>query len=301
MHELVDSYTPPMQAEVVVGGIRFGEGPVWCPPASPVGIGTVVVTSVADGKIYRVFPEDLRAEEVADTGGGPNGAALAADGSIVVTQNGGVDFARFGVFTDAPYRAATPGLQLVSPDGAVSYLADVGFQAPNDLVVAPDGTVYFTDPPPFPPSGDPVGRVWTYELDGNVRVVAGGFAYCNGIGFDRERNLVLIEGQGLQRLLPDGTREWVVEVLGPGGGDGFCADADGNFYVAATADHGVRVVDPGGKELEFLAIGGSGVTTNCCFGGSDLRTLFATDAVPGRVVAWEGLPTPGAPLTPWPG
>jgi gluconolactonase len=291
-----------VQAEVVVGGIRFGEGPVWCPPGSPVGAGTVVVTSVADGALYRVWPAEQRLELLAETEGGANGAALAADGSILVTQNGGFDFAKMGVsaFGDAPYRPVVPGLQLVSPSGEVSYLADAGFQAPNDLVVAPGGTIYFTDPPPYPPPPERVGRVWAYDPDGNLRVVAGEFAYCNGIALDLEHNVVVVEQRGLQRLLPDGSREWVAEVLGPGGGDGFCLDVDGNFYVAATVDHGVRVVGPDGKELDFLTIEGAGVTTNCCFGGPDLRTLFATDAVPGRVVAWEGLPTPGLPLTPWP-
>jgi gluconolactonase len=287
-------------AETVVGGIRFGEGPVWCPPSSAVGTGTLVVTSVPDGKLYRVWPDEQRFEALADTGGGPNGAALAADGGFVVTQNGGIDFAKMGVFGDAPYRPITPGLQRVDPDGGVSYLADVGFQAPNDLVVAPDGTVYFTDPPPYPPPEQPLGRVWTYETDGNVRVVAGRFQYCNGIALDLERVPVVIEGHGLMRLTPDGEREWIVEHLGPGGGDGFCVDLDGNFYVATTVDHGVRVISPEGAELDFLAIEGKGVTTNCCFGGADNRTLFATDAVPGRIVAWEGLPTPGLPLTPWP-
>jgi gluconolactonase len=286
----------------VVGGIRFGEGPVWCPPGSLVGAGTVVVTSVADGALYRVWPAEQRVELLAETGGGANGAALATDGSMLVTQNGGFDFAKMGVsaFGDAPYQPVTPGLQLVSPAGEVSYLADAGFQAPNDLVVASDGTVYFTDPPPYPPPAERVGRVWAYEIDGTLRVVAGDFAYCNGIALDLERNVVVVEQRGLLRLLPDGSREWVAEVLGPGGGDGFCLDVDGNFYVAATVDHGVRVVGPDGKELDFLTIEGEGVTTNCCFGGPGLRTLFATDAVPGRVVAWEGLPTPGLPLVPWP-
>jgi gluconolactonase len=289
-----------VQAEVVVGDVRFGEGPVWCPAESAVGKGSLVVASVCDGKVLRVLPEEQRVEEVADTAGGPNGLALGTDGTFVVTQNGGIDFAAMGVFGDAPLRPVTPGLQVVRAGGKVSYLADVGFQAPNDLVVAPDGTVYVTDPPPYPPPEQPLGRVWAYEPDGNVAVVASGFAYCNGIALDRERNLVVIEGPGLQRLGGDGEREWIVENLGPGGGDGFCLDADGNFYVAATVDHGVRVISPGGQQLDFLEIEGKGVTTNCCFGGADNRTLFATDAVPGRIVAWEGLPTPGFPLVPWP-
>ena len=63
-----------------------------------------------------------------------------------------------------------------------------------------DGTVYFTDPPHFPLPPDPAGRVMAYGLDGGFRVVAEGFTYCNGIAFDRDGTLVVVEGRGLQRL-----------------------------------------------------------------------------------------------------
>jgi gluconolactonase len=289
-----------MRAEVVVDGIVFGEGPVWVPEGTPGGP-SLVVTSVPAGALYRIWPDEQRFEQLAETGGGANGAALAADGSILVTQNGGMDFSKLPIAADFPYREATPGLQLATLDGTVRYVANDGFQAPNDLVVAADGTVYFTDPPHYPPPSDPVGRVMAYSRDGKVRVVADGFMYCNGIALDRDGALVVIEARGLQRIRPDGGREWIVEVLGGGGGDGFCLDVEGNYYVAATVDHGVRVVDPSGKELDFLVLDGNGVTTNCCFGGADGRTLFATDAMPGRVVVWEGLPHPGLPLHAWPG
>ena len=49
------------------------------------------------------------------------------------------------------------------------------------------------------------------------------------------------------------------------------------------------------------AIEGDGLTTNCCFGGDDMRTLYATDALPGNVVAWQHMPVAGLPLPPWPG
>ena len=52
-------------------------------------------------------------------------------------------------------------------------------------------------------------------------------------------------------------------------------------------------------DVEQLPIQGLGHVTNCCFGGDDLRTLYATEAIPGRVVAWEDMPTPGLPLSPW--
>jgi gluconolactonase len=291
-----------MRAEIVASGVPFGEGPVWCPD------GTLVVTSVAAGALFRVRPAAGIVERFAETGGGANGAALAADGSILVTQNGGLDVGATafmkGAVKDAPAvtsKPAIPGLQSVTPDGTVTYLLDDGFNAPNDLCVAPDGTVFFTDPGHYPPPEADFGRVFAFERDGTLRLVADRFLYCNGIGLDRDGFLVVVERRGLQRLLLDGTREWVNERLGRGGGDGFCLDTEGRFYVASTIEHGVRVVEPDGTVVDFLEIDGDGLTTNCCFGGPDLRTLYATDAIPGHVVAWEGMPTPGLALPTWPG
>jgi gluconolactonase len=285
-----------MRSEVVCEGIRFGEGPVWSPD------GTLVVTSVAEGALYRVWPETGTAARFAETGGGANGAALAADGSFLVTQNGGIDFTSFGLYDDPPpYRPAPPGLQRATADGDVTYLADDGFLAPNDLAIGADGAVYFTDPPHHPPPPEPVGRVMRMDRDGTITEFAAGFHYCNGIAFEPDGTLVVVERAGLQRVHHDGTRDWLIEALGAGGGDGFCVDVDGRFYVASTVEHGIRVVDPDGIILDFLAIDGKGLTTNCCFGGDDRRTLFVTDALPGRVVAFEHMPTPGLALPAAPG
>ncbi|MEY2460107.1 MAG: gluconolactonase [Acidimicrobiaceae bacterium] len=286
-----------MRAEVVVDGIPFGEGPVWCPDR------TLVVTSVAEGALYRVWPEQSRAERIADTGGGANGAALASDGGFLVTQNGGFDFAATGLFTDPPpFRPAVPGLQRVLPDGGVSYLTPDPLQAPNDLAVRADGTVVFTDPGPFPPPDPTIARVLSWTPDDGMQLVADGFWYVNGIAFEPDGGLVVVERSGLLRLDPSGANdhEWVIENLGPGGGDGFCLDVDGRFYVCSTIEHCVLVIDRDGSIVERLAIEGEGLTTNCCFGGDDGRTLFATDALPGRVVAWDGMPTPGLALPSWP-
>ncbi len=285
-----------MQSVVVGTGIPFAEGPVWCPDR------TVVATSVAAGALYRVWPEQQLTERIALTGGGANGAALGADGSILVTQNGGIDFSRLpGVFANLPACVpATPGLQLADPHGNVTYLADHAMRGPNDLAVATSGEVYFTDPGHYPPPDDEdVGRVLIYGRDGDVRTYASGFSYCNGIAFDPDGTVVVVERRGLLRVHDDGERDWVIETLGRGGGDGFCLDADGRYYVASTIEHGIRVVEPDGTIVDFLEIDGKGVTTNCCFGGDDLRTLFVTDAIPGNLVAFEHMPTPGLPLPAW--
>jgi sugar lactone lactonase YvrE len=54
--------------ETAATGIRFGEGPVWCADD-----GTLVVTSVVDGALYRVWPETGHVELVAATGAAPTG------------------------------------------------------------------------------------------------------------------------------------------------------------------------------------------------------------------------------------
>lgn len=276
----------------------FGEGPVWCPDD-----GTIVCTSVSDGALFRVDPASGACERIAVTGGGPNGAALATDGGFVVTQNGGLDFAAVGLFDDPPpYRPAQSGLQRVEPDGTVSYLTPDVLRAPNDLVVAPDGTIFFTDPPPWPLPADALGRVWALRTDGSLDLVAEALWYPNGIGIEDDGTVVVVENGlmgrphfGLVRLRSGEPPD----LFTPRTGDGFCLDADGRFYVAGGI-HGVTVLERDGTVVEVLELPGEGVTTNCCFGGADLRTLFATDAVPGGVWAWEGMPTAGRLVTPWP-
>ncbi len=291
-----------MRAEVVVEGILFSEGPVWCAD------GTLVVTSVAEGRLCRVWPDEGRAEVFVDTAGGPNGAAPTVDGGVVVAQNGGMDLAAF--FPGVTHRPAPPGLQLAAPDGTLTALSPgtnertdsgTGFRAPNDLVCAPDGTLYFTDPPHHPPSPDQLGRVWRWTPGADApEVFAAGLLNPNGIGLAPDGTILIVERRGLMRLHADGSRTWLIEELGPGGGDGFAIDTEGFVYACTTRDHVVRVIDPAdGRQVDQLEIDGVGLVTNCCFGGPDNRTLYATDAIPGTVVVWEGLPHPGLPLTPW--
>ena len=285
--------------EIVASGLGVGEGPCWCAD------GTVVVTSVDHGLLWRIQPQTGEKTVLARTGGGPNGATPAADGGFMVTQNGGFDFAAMGL-PCPPLDRVEPGLQRVAPDGSVAYRLKGGFNSPNDLAVAPDGTLYFTDPPRFPyQAEDRAGRVWALSPGAaEARLAGQDFTFCNGVGIGRTGDILVIEHEAIVRLGPAGKHETVVRH--PGTGDGFCVDAQGRLYVATPADRGVRVFEDG-REVDFLpAPGGERLkdgeifwSTNCCFGGADLRTLFLTTGCPGHLIAFEAMPTPGLPVKPW--
>jgi gluconolactonase len=296
-----------MSFETVARGVRFGEGPTWRAATRD-----LIAVSVLDGILCRIDPWAGTVTTFADTGGGPNGTTPCDDGGVLVAQNGGIDFAALGrslgfdLVADPPApRFVPPGLQRVYPDGRAESLSDgwVPFHAPNDLAVGPDGAVYFTDPPHMPAPPEPVGRVWRVAKgDGgklSLDLVADGFAYCNGIGFSGSQTMVIVEGNGLLCLDADGTRRWLIEDLGPGAGDGFAFDVDGNVYVCGRDAGIVRVVDSGGTVVQEFQGPEGAFVTNCCFGGDDLRTLFVTDSGHDAILALEGVPAPGVPMPTW--
>jgi sugar lactone lactonase YvrE len=109
--------------------------------------------------------------------------------------------------------------------------------------------------------------------------------------------VIVVERRGLMTVNEDGSRAWLVQTL-PSGGDGFAFDTEGNIYVAGGRH--VTVVSPDGAITEQLAApDGPAMVTNCCFGGSDRRTLFATDGGSGRVLAFPGMPVAGQRLPAW--
>ncbi|MDA8044740.1 MAG: SMP-30/gluconolactonase/LRE family protein [Actinomycetota bacterium] len=279
-------------AETVAAGLGFLEGPVWRDPT-----GDLIVTVVSRGLLLRVDVESGRADTFAETAGGPNGAYPCQDGGLVVTQNGGIDWQAVGMANPSPPDPAEPGLQRVRPDGSVSPLTGPGdgpFRAPNDLCVDQDLTLWFTDPPRYPPPAEPVGRVWRWSRGGRPEVHADGLQYCNGIGVDGQGRILVVEGHGLMYLDPDGGRPWLIESL-PSGGDGFAFDVEGHVYVCG--GRSVTVISAEGKVVEQLeAPDGPAIMTNCCFGRDDRRTLFAVDGASGRVLAFPDMPVPGVRL-----
>lgn len=276
-------------------GIGFTEGPVWTRS------GRLLVTSISRGLIYEVpLPGEQVAGEqarpVLEPGGGPNGMAEDAGGTLWIAQSGGT------ITPSRSERAVSPSVQRWSGGEVEDVLAE-GLDAPNDCAVAPDGRLWFTDPRGSAAAERPApGRLCAFSPDsGEFEVLRSGPLYPNGLAFGPDPDDFFLAETLARRVLRFrvvagklGEPEVFAE-LPAGEPDGMAFDADGNLYVAAPSADCVVVFDPAGRRVETIDLGGPAFPTNVCFGGPDGATLFVTAAKGGRVLAVER-PVAGLPL-----
>ena len=70
-----------MDFEIVAEGLGFPEGPIWMED------GSIILVEISKGCITRIWG-DGKTEVIAETGGGPNGAAIGPDGALYVLEDG---------------------------------------------------------------------------------------------------------------------------------------------------------------------------------------------------------------------
>ncbi|EKK03361.1 gluconolactonase precursor [Rhodopirellula baltica SH28] len=201
-------------------------------------------------------------------------------------------------------------------DGSKTVLTDgfdgMKFNQPNDLSIDSVGRIYFTDPQYgdrsnmelVDESGKHVEGVYRIDPDGTVsRIIAHEVDRPNGLVVTADdRSLFVADnnnGLGGARKLwrfdlkangsVDLSSQTLVHDWGTTRGpDGMKLDQQGRLYVAAglnephlpqeTAEQptaGIYVFSQEGKLLDYLRIPRD-ETTNCAFGGDDLKTLFVT-------------------------
>src|SRR5215472_15064465 len=171
-------------------GLQFPEGPI------ALRDGSVIVVEIKRGTLTRVARDGTKTV-VAQTGGGPNGAAVGPDGKVYVCNNGGFEWHEIGPFLlpgNQPADYAGGSIQRVDlASGAVETL----FTAcgPNDLVFDATGGFWFTDHGKTRPRDRDRGGLYYARPDGKtLREVVYPLDGPNGVG-----------------LSPDGRRVYVAE------------------------------------------------------------------------------------------
>jgi sugar lactone lactonase YvrE len=160
---------------------------------------------------------------------------------------------------------------------------------PNDLAIAPDGTLYASDPS----WAKSTGQVWKIGTDGKVTKVAADMGTTNGIDVSPDGKTLYVN-ESVQRnvwsfpIKADGTlgEKKLLKKFDDFGFDGMRCDVDGNLYVARYGKGTVVKLSPEGKILKELDVLGK-QPSNVCFGGPDGRTVYVTEVEHCRVVQFR--------------
>jgi gluconolactonase len=260
--------------ERLATGLRWAEGPVWF------GDGRyLLVSDIPNNRILRWEEETGAVSVFRAPSGFANGNTRDRQGRLVTCEH---DNRRV---TRTEY------------DGSITVLVDhfegARLNSPNDVVVARDGTVWFTDPP-FGIMSEYEGHRATQEVGQNVyrhdpesgrtEIVADDIAGPNGLAFSPdEAILYVVESRARPRnilafdVTASGLRGRRVLIDAEAGTpDGFRVDVDGNLWcgwgMGDPALDGVRVFAPDGTPIGHVHLPER--CANLCFGGRKRNRLF---------------------------
>ena len=250
--------------ELLLSSQKFAEGPLWLADA-----GTLLFSDVdADTVFQLTLPSTVTTYRAPS--GHANGLARAPDGALLVCEQGARRVTRLG------------------SDGTLTVLADSWqgkpLNSPNDIVVAADGTVYFTDPTyGLGNKASDLGFTGVYRITpgGSLALDAQLDGQPNGIAVSPDGKSVLVALTTANKIVAFdvgksgqlGKQHSFFSTTAP---DGMAVDQAGNVYVAGleNGQGAVVVLNPIGKRLGGIALAHQ--PTNCGFGGADGKTLFVT-------------------------
>jgi len=179
------------------------------------------------------------------------------------------------------------------------------FNSPNDLTIADDDTVYFTDPNwntpsninsdtlqggGWPGSTEPGQRIYRVTADGSVNATAVTELVPelrdkpNGIILSLDQQQIIVGGlRGLWAFDLNAGEVSNPQKLLDSPIDGLGKDCSGNIYVTTTRELPARtdgqvvvVLDKNYQEIGELNVEGIHIVTNVAFGGDEGKTLFVT-------------------------
>src|SRR5262252_8851929 len=251
--------------ETVATGFGFTEGPMWDPA------GFLYVSDETINKIFRVYPDGKKEEVIAL--GDPDGNTFDRRHRLIGCAS------------------VLRAIIEVTPDGKYKVLADryegKRLNSPNDVIVGPDGALYFTDPTLDLVQGEkqeiPFQGVYRLDDKGNVRLLAKDLTQPNGLAFSPDGKHFYVDDSEkrnirLYDVAADGTLS-TGRIFGeePGGKhegvpDGIKIDDKGNLFV--TGPQGIWVWDASGNHLGTIVMPEQ--PANLAWGDPQYDTLYIT-------------------------
>jgi gluconolactonase len=248
----------------VATGFGFTEGPVWD------DAGFLYLSDETLNKIFRVEVNGAKRELISL--GDP-------DGNTYDRQHRLIDCA-----------SVLRAIIAVTPDGKYKILSDKfegkRFNSPNDVIIGPDGAIYFTDPTLDLVQGEkqeiPFQGVYRLDATGTVSLLTKDLSQPNGLAFSPDGKHLYVDDSEQRnirvydfanRAVSNG-RIFGTEPGGKGDGvpDGMKVDTNGNISV--TGPGGIWVWDPQGHHLGTIIVPEQ--PANLTWGDKDRGTLYLT-------------------------
>ena len=274
VYELVASS---VQVEKLATGFTFTEGPIWHPDG-------YLLFSDMPGDVRRKWSEAGGIVEVMRPANKCNGMTLDADLRLIVCEH----------WTSRVVRAIlnADGTE-ASRETLASHYGGKELNSPNDVVVASDGSIYFSDPTYG--RMDVFGNPREQQLDfqgvyripaggGDVQLLADDFTQPNGLCFSPDEKTLYVNDSGVLHIrrfdvADDGTLsggEVILDGIGSpddfeaGICDGMKCDEQGTIWV--TGPGGVWIVAPDGEHLGTVEVPEH--TGNLTWGGPSWDQLY---------------------------
>lgn len=223
--------------------LSFGEG--FAPEGVAIDSQNRIYAGFDDGRIMRLQPDGTRPETFANTQGRPLGMIFDDNGNLIVAD-------------------ANKGLLMVTAVGSITVLATesdgVPFRCTNDLDIATNGTIYFSDASHMFPLSN--YKADLLEHGGNGRLLSynpktkatttllRGLSFANGVALSPDQSFVLVVETGkyrIHRLWLTGPRQGQSDIFIdnlPGFPDGISSNRRDKFWLA--------LVTPRDKTLDTL-------------------------------------------------
>jgi len=254
-------------------GTQWAEGPAWS------GVGRYLVWSDIPNNVQmRWIEEDGRVTTYRSPAGYSNGNTFDYEGRQLSCEHGGRRVVRY------------------EPNGTMTTIAErfdgKRLNSPNDVVVNPDGGIWFTDPF-YGIRGNYEGfkaqqesKESVYRVDGKsgqIAKVTDEVGQPNGLCFSPDYKKLYVADTGMPReikvwdvdggRLSNGKRFAQFDIPGtntPSAADGIRCDADGNIWAGARP--GVQIFAPDGARIGMIRL--PETCANVCFGGARRNRLF---------------------------
>ncbi|MCX7151244.1 MAG: SMP-30/gluconolactonase/LRE family protein [Proteobacteria bacterium] len=274
--------------EQLASGMRWAEGPVYFPAGR-----YLLMSDIPNNRIMKYDETNGAFSVFRENANYANGNTRDRQGRLVTCEH-----------------SVTRRVTRTEHNGKITVLADSfegkKLNAPNDIVVKSDDSIWFTDPI-FGINGEWEGsrakpeqattNVYRIGSDGKISAMITDLLNPNGLAFSPdEKKLYVVEWRGTPNrsiwgydVAADGSlsgKTKVIDANGPGALDGFRVDTDGNLWCGwgsngsptAKAEEldGVMVFNPQGKAISHIRLPER--CANLTFGGPKNNRLYMTSS-----------------------